>query len=167
MKCDNCDRDVSEHDENGYCETGTRFESPMTEVPMCPHCGKCDQDWWEGTDLKGDGDEETVSCPFCEKDYVTTMYQTVEFVTTVRNPKKEAEAEARRREEMRRHQERLRLIDEAAVKFPPGTRVRNDKGRDGVVVPQDRQPGSYLKVQFSGQNWTSNVDPLKLEVICI
>lgn len=50
-------------------------------VPVCPHCGDRDHDWWDGTDLKGDGDDEVVRCGLCQNEYRTTLSISYRFTT--------------------------------------------------------------------------------------
>lgn len=52
-----------------------------TWAPTCPHCGVVDQDWWDGTALKDDGDTEVVDCGSCGKPYETTLHVSTDFDT--------------------------------------------------------------------------------------
>ena len=58
------------------------FDTEWTTFPTCPHCGKTDQDWWDGLDPnKGDGDSWEVDCGFCGEKYTTTMSISTNFST--------------------------------------------------------------------------------------
>lgn len=54
-----------------------------TPTPVCPHCGNKDEDWWDGTSLKNDGDSKDAECGSCGKEYRTEMSLTVDFSTSV------------------------------------------------------------------------------------
>lgn len=44
-------------------------ETDYTQFPTCPYCGIEEQDYWECTNMKFDGDEETRECIECDKEY--------------------------------------------------------------------------------------------------
>ena len=52
-----------------------------TDVPICPHCGQSDQDWWDGLPPKNDGDTWTAECGNCGQEYTVTMCVTATFDT--------------------------------------------------------------------------------------
>jgi len=63
-------------------------------LPVCPHCGAEDNDWYGGLDAdeaKSDGDQWEATCPSCEKDYTVVMSVSTEFCT-MEIPDKAAEA---------------------------------------------------------------------------
>lgn len=55
-----------------------------TSVPTCPHCGWRDEDWWDGTSLKRDGDTKEEECQKCHKEYEVEMHYEPEFTTEKR-----------------------------------------------------------------------------------
>lgn len=73
--CEECAR-------NGH--TKDQFDCDYTEEPVCPHCGKPDQDWWDGLEANvGDGSQWTVICGFCEKEYQITVCVLTRFSTAI------------------------------------------------------------------------------------
>lgn len=66
-----------------------------TEVPVCPHCGQKDTDWWDGSKLNGDGDTEEMACAICGGLYEVRMCIETSFCTKplAANGKEEAEDE--------------------------------------------------------------------------
>lgn len=61
--------------------------SEWKSVPTCPYCGTEDEDWWDGSGLQNDGDEEDCDCPSCLGSYRVEMCVDVSF----RSKPKEAE----------------------------------------------------------------------------
>jgi hypothetical protein len=59
----------------------TEFDTKWTTFPVCPHCGKADQDWWDGLSHKWDGDSWEVNCGFCMKEYQVTISVDTTFDT--------------------------------------------------------------------------------------
>ena len=167
MDCDTCDKPLSAHDANERCPDypHSRFKFYRRDHPTCPHCGAEDQDWWDGTGLKYDGDEETRECGECEREYSVTMCVTTEFNCSPVDREweaKEAEGAKRRLADHRSWQQQL---DDAAGRMPPGTRIRDKNGSDGVIANEERKPGSYVAVQYPGRSYTTLVDPTELEVL--
>ena len=58
-----------------------KLNTARTGIPVCPWCGKQDQDWWDGTEMQHDEDEETVECGWCEKSYTTRIHIDYSFTT--------------------------------------------------------------------------------------
>lgn len=55
------------------------------DVPVCPHCGTHNDDWWDGNlSLRNDGDSTEHQCGECEKFYITTMCVETTFQTDVK-----------------------------------------------------------------------------------
>lgn len=58
------------------------FDTELTDLPVCPHCGEEDPDWWDGLfGVKGDGDEWSRNCGCCGRDYTVTMCVETSFTT--------------------------------------------------------------------------------------
>ncbi len=57
------------------------FDTEWTDYPVCPHCGCKDEDWWDGTSMRNDGDTDEFSCGNCEADYAVTLSTSVSFKT--------------------------------------------------------------------------------------
>jgi len=49
------------------------------DEPTCPVCRAVDYDWWENSELDGDGDTSIVECPNCETTYKIIMGVYVDF----------------------------------------------------------------------------------------
>ena len=61
------------------------FETQWTSVPVCPHCGQQDADWWDCKHaLQDDGDTDTFECSSCGKSYTATICIDVSFSTEKR-----------------------------------------------------------------------------------
>ena len=58
-----------------------KIETEWTTFPVCPYCGLCDQDWWDGIAPKDDGDSWGAECGSCQKDYIVTMSVSTNFST--------------------------------------------------------------------------------------
>lgn len=56
-----------------------------TSIPICPYCGKQDNDWWDRSDLSPDTDIQ-VTCDLCESDYIFA-YQVKYTFTTYKETK--------------------------------------------------------------------------------
>lgn len=52
-----------------------------TSVPICPHCGWEDEDWWDGKGQLADGDEYEQRCCNCQKSF-TVLYEIEFYFTT-------------------------------------------------------------------------------------
>jgi hypothetical protein len=57
----------------------TEHETDNTDVPVCPHCGEEDHDWWDGLEPKNDSDEWECECHSCGKTYIVSMCVTTTF----------------------------------------------------------------------------------------
>jgi len=57
------------------------FDLVGNSLPMCPHCGDVDQDWWDGLPLKNDGDSWESCCGNCDKEYKVTININTTFDT--------------------------------------------------------------------------------------
>lgn len=53
--------------------------SEWDDVPRCPRCGRRDDTWWDGTDLKFNGDTAEFHCDDCEIDYDVNMSISPDF----------------------------------------------------------------------------------------
>lgn len=63
------------------------YDTEYTDHPKCPHCGFEDEDWWDGTSMTKDGDQEDSTCPTCGKEYKTTLYIETHFATEIMEEK--------------------------------------------------------------------------------
>ena len=64
----------------------SEIDHEWTDVPVCPHCGERDDDWWDGLGHKDDGDEWPMDCGACDGAYVVTMSVSVDFITKTKEP---------------------------------------------------------------------------------
>lgn len=125
----------------GYGEKSAKIDHKYTSVPVCPWCGWTDDDWWDGSGLKDDGDMEKMECGDCEKPFETTLYVSTDFCTKKRDIEEEERVEAERKE----RNETRRLERLAGVEaLPPGTRVkvvrglyRGSLGKTGTVANEE------------------------------
>ena len=70
-----------------YLKTMTQeINTEWRDLPTCPGCGIQDEDWWDGTAMKSDGDTEVSECPNCHTKYRTTMSITTDFTTEKISP---------------------------------------------------------------------------------
>lgn len=59
----------------------SEIETGFQTFPTCPYCGFVHQDWRDGTEMKNDGDSETMVCGECEKSFTCEMCIEVSFST--------------------------------------------------------------------------------------
>jgi hypothetical protein len=86
----------------------SEYETEWTPVPVCPHCGETNEDWWDGTKMRNDGDEEVAECGSCEKLYDVVMCVEVTFRTTATTKEELELREAKR--EVNRLKTALRIL---------------------------------------------------------
>lgn len=55
------------------------FDTDYTAVPVCPHCGAKDEDWWEHIE---DEDGLDVTCGRCRLEYHVEVHRSIEFTTS-------------------------------------------------------------------------------------
>jgi hypothetical protein len=53
----------------------------MSKLPVCPWCGKVDNDWWDADALHNDEDTAIFTCENenCEKEYEVHMHVELKF----------------------------------------------------------------------------------------
>lgn len=157
--------------DRGYGKKSERIDHEYTGVPVCPWCGWKDNDWWDGSGLKDDGDTEKMECGDCEKPFETTMYISRDFCTKKRDIAEEERVEAERKE--RAEENRLKRL--AGVEtFTPGTRVKvvqkkyptRQNGRVGTVANEEiNKRNPYVRVNLDGDNhkYSATFDADELE----
>ena len=60
-------------------------DSAWSNVPVCPHCGRHYLDWAGESELRSDGDEDTLTCGDCGGLFDTAMTVNVSFRTIPTN----------------------------------------------------------------------------------
>ena len=165
MDCDDCHQGIEDHDPDGRCKGGGYYETAYASLPTCPWCGHEDQDWWDGTSLKNDEDDEDRDCPSCGREYNVELHSVPEFTSRAPNLEARAREEERKQKRLAEHEVWQRSLDEAAAKMPPGTRFRDVDGGLGTIADEKREPGAYVPVIFDGRDYVARRNPLELEVL--
>jgi hypothetical protein len=57
------------------------LDTIATAIPICPHCGYGDEDWWDGRGRMSDGDQYQKTCGKCGKDF-SVLYEIQIYFTT-------------------------------------------------------------------------------------
>lgn len=171
-ECAKCGHDRASHQgilntcpghEYRYFEAKYNRDAPLdceyTREPVCPACGERDGEWWDG----GLEAEETtrVTCGHCEAVYDCAMHVEYTFTTTI--PDLGAEARAEEERKLRFAQVLARGRADAA-RTPPGTRVRDDRGRLGTVANAERS-GGFVSVDYDDGRHGNCVNSRHLEVV--
>lgn len=63
-------------------EGGTHDPEAYTSAPVCPHCGRHDDEWWEYGDQIHDGNIIEAECGWCSEPFVMRVDVEVTFQTS-------------------------------------------------------------------------------------
>lgn len=58
-------------------------DTNLTTLPVCPHCGSMDSDWWDGLPRIDDGDTWESSCDSCGEGYAVEVAVEYLFTTSM------------------------------------------------------------------------------------
>lgn len=57
------------------------IDTDYRQFPTCPKCGFECEDWWDGTTMEFDCDEDSFICGNCDTEFTATIYLDTSFTS--------------------------------------------------------------------------------------